>query len=293
MKIKHPDITVVGGYVNNKTKVLCLCNICKTEWEALPSNLLKKTGCPKCGVTRHRKSKNSFLNEVYIVNPDIEVLDDYINSTTKLLCKCKKCNYEWKTIPHVLLRGSSCPICAIDKIGQKNSKTHEKFIEEMSKINPNIEILSKYKNNKEKVKCLCKTDSNIWWAAPSNLLQKYGCPKCNISKGENRIYDFLEKHKICNIRQKKFKGLLGTGGGNLSYDFYLPSHNLLIEYNGKQHYQPMEYFGGNKQFETQLEHDKRKRNYAKENGIELIEISYLDFNNIEQILERRLLREVA
>ena len=43
----------------------------------------------------------------------------------------------------------------------------------------------------------------------------------------------------------------------------------------------------------QQEHDRRKRNYAKDHNIELLEIWYYDFNNIEQILESRLLKQSA
>ena len=76
--------------------------------------------------------------------------------------------------------------------------------------------------------------------------------------------------------------------GLLSYDFYLPIYNLLIEFQGIQHEQPIEYFGGEEQFEIQQEHDKRKREYAKQNNINLLEIWYYDIDNIEEILTNTL-----
>ena len=63
---------------------------------------------------------------------------------------------------------------------------------------------------------------------------------------------------------------------------------MLIECQGKQHAQPIEYFGGEKQFKIQQEHDKRKREYAEKNGYKLLEIWYYDFDNIEEILNREL-----
>ena len=74
----------------------------------------------------------------------------------------------------------------------------------------------------------------------------------------------------------------------LSYDFYLQQYNLLIEFQGKQHEQPIEYFGGEKTFKKQQEHDKRKREYAKQNNINLLEIWYYDFDNITEILNKEL-----
>ena len=73
----------------------------------------------------------------------------------------------------------------------------------------------------------------------------------------------------------------------------MPKFNVLIEYNGIQHYEPVEYFGGERQFKIQQEHDKRKRKYAEDNKINLIEISYLDIDNIEIILESQLFKKSA
>ena len=84
--------------------------------------------------------------------------------------------------------------------------------------------------------------------------------------------------------------MIGVNGGLLSYDFYLPNHNIFIEYQGRQH---GEYITGlhktYKEFEIQQEHDKRKREYAKDNNIKLLEIWHHDFDNIEEILERELI----
>lgn len=87
---------------------------------------------------------------------------------------------------------------------------------------------------------------------------------------------------------KTFDTLLSSKGYHLSYDFYLPQYNILCEVQGKQHTAPIKYFGGEKQFEKQQEHDKRKREYAENNGYKLLEIWYYDFDNIETILDKEL-----
>lgn len=97
---------------------------------------------------------------------------------------------------------------------------------------------------------------------------------------------------IYNIEYKreiKYDGLLGLGGRNLSYDFYLPDYNLLIELQGEQH----EHFikgihRTQRNFERQLEHDIRKKQYAKQHNINFLEIWYYDIDNIEQILIKQL-----
>ena len=80
----------------------------------------------------------------------------------------------------------------------------------------------------------------------------------------------------------------GIGNRPLSYDFYLPNQNLLIECQGEQHYYPVDIYGGEEHFEIQQEHDRRKREYATANGYNLIEIPYYDYDNIEEILDKVL-----
>ena len=59
----------------------------------------------------------------------------------------------------------------------------------------------------------------------------------------------------------------------LSFDFYVPQYNTCIEYQGVQHYKPVERFGGEEQFAIQQEHDELKRKYAKNNNFDLLESS--------------------
>ena len=86
----------------------------------------------------------------------------------------------------------------------------------------------------------------------------------------------------------KYFDLRGVKGGLLSYDFFLPTYNLVIEAQGEQHEHPVERFGGEKQFIIQQEHDNRKRNYAHVNKIELLELWYWDINRINDILIHKL-----
>ena len=82
--------------------------------------------------------------------------------------------------------------------------------------------------------------------------------------------------------------MVGVNNNLLSYDFYLPDYNMLVECQGIQHEQPVNFFGGEEQFKVQQEHDRRKRQYAKDHSINLLEIAYWDFDNIEEILSREL-----
>ena len=108
------------------------------------------------------------------------------------------------------------------------------------------------------------------------------------SKGEIRIENYLIGNNFNYEPQKTYLGLVGLGNGLLSYDFYLPEENLLIEYQGHFHDGiANDYVAQN--LDYRQEHDRRKRQYAKDHNIKLLEIWYWDFDKIEDILESHLI----
>jgi len=115
-------------------------------------------------------------------------------------------------------------------------------------------------------------------------------------KGENAIKEYLKNNNIEYNFQKTYKNLVGIGKYPLSYDFYLPTYNLLIEYDGEFHYEPINL--GKKdsiksaqiRFKKQKAHDKLKDEYAKNNNIKLLRIPYWDYDNIENILNKNLFK---
>lgn len=124
------------------------------------------------------------------------------------------------------------------------------------------------------------------------LEQKADAP---MSKAEVWVSEYLDDHGYTYTTQKCFPGLTGVGSRLLSYDFAVEFDDLtvLIECQGEQHYAVNEYFGGQKQFEMQQEHDRRKRGYAADNeALALIELVYVSrmkkgslINDLSQKLE--------
>lgn len=104
------------------------------------------------------------------------------------------------------------------------------------------------------------------------------------SIGEQKVFDYLENKNILFEEQKKFDGCVGYKR-KLSFDFYLPKEKIAIEFNGRQHYDPVEYFGGINKLKIQQEYDRRKSKFAAKLGIKLITIPYWQLNEIEAILE--------
>ena len=156
----------------------------------------------------------------------------------------------------------------------------------MKDINPFVKIIGKYETNKIPLEVKCLVCGKTFNTKPEGLLKKTGCPYCNLSKGERDVSIFLDKNNIKYIQQKKYKDLIGLGGGKLAYDFYLPGYNLLIEYQGRQHKEPVKGFVEGELFEYVKEHDRRKKEYAERHNIQLLEIWYNE--NIEQKLKETL-----
>ena len=116
----------------------------------------------------------------------------------------------------------------------------------------------------------------------------YGCPYCSSSKLEKITGCYLKENNIVYKKGKKYPNLCGVGNRKLSYDFYLPDYNLLIECQGIQHKHQIEHFGGIKAFVKQKIHDTRKRRYAHDHNIKLLEIWYYEEKKIDKILTQIL-----
>ena len=136
-------------------------------------------------------------------------------------------------------------------------------------------------------RCDCGNLCSVSGADLRNGMSK-SCGCARISSMEFNVKQYFEHNAVVFYTQYKFDNLVGVNNGKLSYDFYLPQYNVLVECQGIQHYEPIEYFGGEEQFKIQQEHDRRKREYAKKNGYKLLEIWYYDYDKIEEILNREL-----
>jgi len=110
---------------------------------------------------------------------------------------------------------------------------------------------------------------------------------CLNSAGELKIAKILTKYHILFKKQKSFDDLIGVGGGLLRFDFYLSDYDLLIEYQGEQHYDK-QYGHFISTYAMIQKHDKLKRKYCKQHNIDLLEIPYTDYDNIEEILVEKL-----
>ena len=107
-----------------------------------------------------------------------------------------------------------------------------------------------------------------------------------MSAGESKIFNWLKDKGIENIYQYKYDDLRDTN--QLSYDFFVEKYNLLIEFNGRQHYMCLEgYHEDLHSFHRQKHHDWLKRKYTRDNKINFLTIPFWEYENIDNVLNER------
>jgi hypothetical protein len=217
-------------------------------------------------------------------------------SSPMVYIKCQEKYYHDSYISRcsTFMRGDRCPYCATF-----HGKVHP--LDSLGKILEDKGLLWIWsnKNKKSPYEYTPFSMKKVWWKCLEGKHEDYyrdihnsttynfRCPECNFSKGEKKIENYLKIKHINYIPQKEFDNLMGLGGKKLSYDFYLPQYNLLIEYQGEFHDGNGNYYM-KKNLEKQQEHDRRKREYAKSHNVKLLEIWYYNYDNIEEILNKEL-----
>ena len=139
-----------------------------------------------------KKTHDEFIENLFVVNPKVDVLEKYVNAKTKIKIKCKKCNQVWSATPSNLLNGYGCPNCY-----GTPKKTNEQFIKELKEKNPDVLPLEKYVDAKTKIKLKCNICGHVWYNTPNSILSGRRCPMCfGTPKKTNK--KFLEE-----MREKK------------------------------------------------------------------------------------------
>jgi very-short-patch-repair endonuclease len=226
--------------------------------------------CKKCVIKEQTFSTDFFIERAKKIHGDKYNYENsnYTNNRTKIEIICNKHGiFIQNPLNHI--KGAGCPNCAIDNLFLNNDTFIERSINfHCNKYNyKNVN----YINNLTKVEIICNKHGSFL-QIPYYHIQGAGCPNCRNSKGEEKIFNWLIKHNILFKREKIFNDC--KYNSFLYFDFYLPKHNLCIEFDGKQHYEPIEFFGGEEGFIETQKRDKIKNEYCVINNIKLIRIRY-------------------
>ena len=294
LKVKNPNVEALEPYINNTTKIKFKCLQCGSIYKTTPKIVLRGCLYPECGKIRQgvssRTDQSTFIEKLKQVNPNIQILFNYVLSSQKIKCKCLIDNYEWNITPNNLLRGYGCPKCKARKCSQQSTSNTEEFIQKAASVHNNKYLYSKsnYISTDIPVIITCPIHGDFL-QTPHVHLKGCGCPRCNDSHGEQKIIRYLNSSNIEYTHQYKVKTPTNIRKSGILYvDFYLPKYNMFIEYNGQQHYIPVKHFGGTLKFQQQAIRDNWLRDYCTQNNIRFIEIRYDD--DIQKTLNKEIER---
>jgi len=207
---------------------------------------------------------------------------NYINNKIKVIISCPK-HGNFLQQPYCHIDKQGCPKCRLEKLTYNNKKFIKKA-QEVHDINKYDYSKVNYINTKTKIIILCYKHGEFS-QKPSMHLMGRGCPICKSSKGELLIIKTLKNLNILYERQKTFNDLKNPKTNwKLRYDFFIPKENMLIEFNGLQHYKYTKYW--NKNFETQQYKDNLKKEYAINNDYKFLVIKYGE--DIEKVLKTNI-----
>lgn len=301
----NKDIEIVGEYLGANTHIKARCLNDNHEWNVTPSKLLLGARCPVC--TNHKVVKG--VNDVGTTRPDLlkyfKHINDaysYTHGSEKIIeIVCPYCGFGDKIkIRNLSYFGYCCKNCWEAKHGKQKSYrgqwTKEHIIDYI-KDNAigydliDVKTIPRKGGVEKRILVSCDNDNHEpYWISLYNFQFGYRCQKCAaenpISKGESKAIKIFKTNNISYIPQYKFSDCKDKYV--LPFDFYLPDYNLIIEIMGEQHEHPVELFGGNKTFEKTIYHDKIKREYLKSNNIDILDIWYYDFKNMEDIIINKI-----
>lgn len=280
-------------------KLLFKCK-CGNQFQKLFSNiLLGQNHCPECGMKKKEifnleKRQNSFNELLEYMDTNMKdfklltTIEEYKNNKTKLKVVCS-CGNTFSPNALNIKRGLStrCRKCSSKEVGLNSRVDYtdvEKFV-----LTQNYKLLSRdVKNSISWIQVTCENDSHgDYWTSWGNFRSGNRCPKCNLSKGEQKVREFLLKNNIDFQEEFKIDGLEGINGGSLRFDFCvnIVDKIVFIEYDGEQHFKPK---FGDYEFHRTIYNDKVKNEYCLKNKLKLIRIPYTEFDNIENILSYEL-----
>lgn len=280
-------LDVVKNYKNGKTYCRCVCSCEKQTVKMVYKNSLLKGESQSCGcLSRELAQERQRSNRVgerfgHLVVK--EMLYNYKGEKTYCLCDCD-CGNEHVCSLSNLVTGdtTSCGCNSSNKCwdGRRTDLIGQRFGKLVVK-----KMLYGYSNKKTYCECHCDcgNDSIVYMG---NLLQGFthscGCGEHD-SIGEQLVKSILDENNVKYDYNHRFDDC--RNALPLPFDFYLPDYNTCIEYDGIQHFQLVEHFGGQEEFERRKVNDNIKTNYCIDKNINLIRLPYtLSHEEIKNII---------
>lgn len=287
----NPNIEFLTEYKNIATRVKCRCLIDGFEWDGVPHILLEGHGCPECYRKKaNRRNEDEFLAELKERFPTVKLRSKYIRTGVKVDYECTVCGYKWSAIPDTILNNPhsvGCPRCA-----GRGRVSEAEYARRVKESNSLVTYIGGFCSMDKHANFMCVKCGYEWHTPAVSILQGKACPHCRMSHGAIKIEKYLKNHNVDYEREYRFDDCKNERP--LPFDFFIPSLNMCIEYDGEQHFMPVR-FGKEEtdervkcKFISQKENDSIKTKYCMDNNIKLVRIPYTDFNNINEILDKHI-----
>lgn len=279
------------------------CDDCKKEYlmscagyfkgyeNSIKKNIRLVHFCDKC-------KKRKRIDNLYTKALEACKIHDYVflSDKSEILCNTSYVRYlcplhgEHKMRINNLINGKGCPDCVTMNNRTRFRLSPDEVEKRVNECGGHLLNKEDYINQYEKNLLIECFECGEPFLTSLVLFTQHGgqvCDNCKGTKsiGEKRIRYYLEDNKISFIPQKWFTDCRDINP--LPFDFYLPDYNIIIEFDGRQHFGETNYFTYS--FVETKNHDEIKNNYCKANGIYLIRIPYWKIDKIEQILDNELI----
>lgn len=264
-----------------RTFCKCLCDCGKDTVVSAEYLRDKRRKHHSCGcMTNYYKSEGNKRSELgHKFNRLTIITEEYVNGTCVATCVCEcgkiiKVNRADVIIGHT----KSCGCLQSENTSKTNLKDFTGMLSDSG-----VTFLNRYRKNEHGTwlwNCKCPLCGGEFIALPAKVLSNHttSCGCKTVSSGERIIESFLKDIDVSYTKQKVFKDCKYHYGLPFDFAVYDTSNVLLflIEYDGRQHFEPIEFFGGESGYKIQKIRDKIKDDFCKKNNIKLLRFSYLD-----------------
>jgi hypothetical protein len=291
---KHGEFKVSYHYTTKSWSGL-VCKKCRNEHQQ--QVLIKK-----------RYGRGKTMKDVLIIylnknnpnhNVNIDTIPDDIhfsrsskNSKVELTCKIHG-KFLISVTSLLKIDSCGCPDCMNDS-GRNGKRTYNiEYVQKIATDSGATCLDTKYNGYRGRHNFICEHGNTFTTSLHRILNNKVWC-KCKLCKpsikssyGEEAIYKYLKSKNILFEREKTFPDLKGDSKMKmlLRFDFYLPDYNMLIEFDGLQHFMPVKMYGGDNGFKLRKHNDELKNSYASQTMRFLLRIPYTKLRKINTILD--------
>ena len=305
--IKNGDLKPENFSYGSSKKVWWKCPVANDhEWlssinSRITSWKKKAIGCPCCNgkkivlsnclATTHPELANQWHPTK---NGDLSPNQTTAGSDKIIWWKCPVAiDHEWQAKIQIRKKGNGCICCRGFKVVNSNclATTYPKIATQWHPTkNGNLTPHNIVPGSRKKIWWKC--DKNHEWKAVvgSRTCHNQSCPYCKTSIGENTIAEILRAKDIPFERECKFKTCKDENCLPFDFMIKLGSKLKLIEYQGQQHYRPLNFGSTVKDARTMFayvqKHDAIKRHWCQKNKIQLLEIPYWELKNIELLVKQ-------